>query len=106
MYLWDVDMECLSRLLKWTCGESPGDKDMMTEWEDNRCRSQWSLLLTLVNSINNNRLLLSILTRKEEMKGGNRKRKEDREEGKGNIQLYKQDGMHAFITFLGLLCDL
>lgn len=49
---------------------------------------------------------MSILTRKEEMKGGNRKEKEDREEGKGNIQLYKQDGMHAFITFLGLLCDL
>lgn len=31
-------MECSSQLLKGTCGESPGDKDIMIKWEDSRCR--------------------------------------------------------------------
>lgn len=43
---------------------------------------------------------MSIIIRKEGMKGGNRKRKEDREGRKGNIQLPKQDDERVFVTFL------
>lgn len=42
---WGLEMECVSKLLKWMCGESPGGNGMMTEWRTTDAGSQWSLLL-------------------------------------------------------------